>query len=91
MRPSGVIVKAFDYSRMIVIDEVDLSMTISPHSFKITFHMMDTHASYSCLLGRPWIHEAMAITLTLHQRLKFIRNGKLVIVCGEEALVVSHL
>lgn len=91
MRSSGVIVKAFDGSRKTVIGEVDLPMTIGPHTFQITFQVMDIHASYSCLLVRPWIHEAMAVTSTLHQRLKFVRKGKLVTICGEEALLVSHL
>ncbi|GAU50475.1 hypothetical protein TSUD_409600 [Trifolium subterraneum] len=51
----------------------------------------DHYISYSCLLGRPWIHEAGAVTSTLHQKLKFVREGKLVFVNGEEALLVSHL
>ncbi|XP_050874907.1 uncharacterized protein LOC127078504 [Lathyrus oleraceus] len=91
IRSSGVIVKAFDGSRKTVIEEVDLPMTIGPHTFQITFQVMDIHASYSFLLGRPWIHEVVVVTSTLHQRLKFVRKGKLVTVCGEEALVVSHL
>ncbi|KAI5409830.1 hypothetical protein KIW84_055330 [Lathyrus oleraceus] len=32
-----------------------------------------------------------AFTSTLHQKLKFVKNGKLVIVGGEKALLVSHL
>ncbi|WJX45896.1 hypothetical protein P8452_32744 [Trifolium repens] len=52
---------------------------------------MDIQAAYSCLLGRPWIHEAGAVTSTLHQKLKFVKNGKLVTVGGEQALLVSHL
>lgn len=52
---------------------------------------MDTHATYNCLLGRPWIHEAGVVTSTLHQRLKFVRNRMLVVVSGEEALIVSSL
>ncbi|KAI5402338.1 hypothetical protein KIW84_050085 [Lathyrus oleraceus] len=46
---------------------------------------------YSCLLGRPWIHEAGAITSTFHQKLKFAKNGKLVIVGVEKVMLVSHL
>lgn len=42
-------------------------------------------------MGRPWIHAAGAVTFTLHQRLKFLINDKLVIVCGEEDLLVSEL
>lgn len=88
MRPCGVIVNAFDGSRKTVVGEVDLPKTIAKHTFHVTFQVMDIHASYNCLLGRPWIHQEMAVTSTLHQRIKFVRKGKLVTVCGEEALVV---
>ncbi|XP_058733279.1 uncharacterized protein LOC131604881 [Vicia villosa] len=91
MRYSGVIVKAFDGSRKSVIREVDLPMKIGPHTFQIKFQVMDIQAAFSCLLGRPWIHQAGAVTSILHQKLKFISNGKLVTVDGEQALVVSHL
>jgi hypothetical protein len=52
---------------------------------------MDIHPSYSCLLGRPWIREAGAVTSTLHQKLKFVKNNKLVVVGGEKALLVINL
>src|SRR4051812_32372227 len=91
MKFSGVVVKAFDGSRKYVIGEFNLPMTIGPHTFQITFQVMDIQAAYSCLLGRPWIHEAGAVTSTLHQKLKFVTNGKLVTISGEQALMVSHL
>ncbi|KAI5444592.1 hypothetical protein KIW84_013015 [Lathyrus oleraceus] len=90
MRQSGVVVKAFDGSHKTVIGEVDLPVKIGPSDFQITFQVMDIHPSYSCLLGRPWIHEAGAVTSTLHQKLKFVKNKKLVVVGGEKALLVSH-
>jgi len=86
-----VLVKAFDGSKKTVIGDIDLPIIIGPHEFKITFQVMDIQASYSCLLGRPWIHEAGAVTSTLHQKLKFVSNGKLIIVNGESALLVSQL
>ena len=91
MRYNGVIVKAFDGSRKTVIGEVDLPVKIGLSDFQITFQVMDIHPAYRCLLGRPWIHEARAVTSTLHQKLKFVKNGKLVIVSGEKAFLVSHL
>ena len=57
----------------------------------MTFQVMDIPASYSFLLGRPWIHEAGAVTSTLHQKLKFVSHGKLITVNRESALMVSHL
>ncbi|GAU50056.1 hypothetical protein TSUD_186910 [Trifolium subterraneum] len=91
LRPSALIVKAFDGSRKSVIGEIDLPISVGPYEFQITFQVMDIRASYSCLLGRPWIHEAGAVTSTFHQKLKFVQEGKLVIVNVEEALLVSHL
>jgi len=49
---------------------------------------MDISPAYSCLLGRPWIHTDGVIPSTLHQKLKFIINDKLIIVFGEEDLLV---
>jgi hypothetical protein len=91
LKPSSMIVKAFDGSQREVIGEIELPMVIGPHLFNISFQVMDINPSYSCLLGRPWIHAAGAVTSTLHQKLKFIVDDKLVIVSGEEDALVSHL
>ncbi|XP_058741904.1 uncharacterized protein LOC131614320 [Vicia villosa] len=91
IRPSELTVRAFDGSKRSVFGEVNLSIMIGPQLFTITFFVMDIHPSYSCLLGRPWIHAAGAVTSTLHQKLKFATQGKIVTICGEEEHVVSHL
>lgn len=52
---------------------------------------MDINPAYNCLLGRSWIHVVGAVTSTLQQKLKFMFEDKLVIVCGEEDLLVSEL
>ena len=52
---------------------------------------MDIRSAYSYLLGRPWIHGAGEVTLTLHQKLKYPVKGRIVTVCGEEEFMVSHL
>ncbi|XP_050920068.1 uncharacterized protein LOC127137672 [Lathyrus oleraceus] len=91
MKPNTLIVKAFDGSRRAVIGEIDLPIKIGPTIFTITFQVMDIHPRYSCLLGRPWIHSAGAVTSTLHQKLKFITNDKMIVIGGKEDILVSHL
>lgn len=91
MRTSSLIVRAFDGSKRQVIGEVNLPICVGPHQFIITFQVMDINMAYSCLLGRPWIHVVGVITFTMHQRLKFLIDDKLVIVYGEEDLLVSEL
>ena len=36
------------------------------------------------MLGRPWIHSAGAIPSSLHQKVKFIINGQIITVLGEQ-------
>ena len=91
MRSSGMIVKAFDGSRKYVIGEVDFPIHIGPHLFQITFQVMDIVPAYNYLLGRPWIHEAGAVTSTFPQNVKFFHEGNMVIINGEQALLISHL
>ncbi|XP_019433359.1 PREDICTED: uncharacterized protein LOC109340205 [Lupinus angustifolius] len=67
MRPSFMVVKAFDGSNRDVMEEMELPIKIGPYTFHIVFHVMDINPSYSCLLGRPWIHTSGAVPSTLHQ------------------------
>jgi len=41
------------------------------------------------LLGCPWIHSVGVVPSTLHQKLKFVVEGHLVIISGEEDILVS--
>ncbi|XP_058784373.1 uncharacterized protein LOC131659162 [Vicia villosa] len=91
LRPSELMVRAFDGSRRSVFGEVDLPIQVGPQIFTITFYVMDIQPAYCCLLGRPWIHKAGAVTSTLHQKLKYPVDGKVVTVCGEEDYIMSHL
>ena len=38
--------------------EVDIPIKVGTQTFNSTFYVMDIRPSYSCLLGRPWIHNA---------------------------------
>ncbi|XP_052723845.1 uncharacterized protein LOC128193782 [Vigna angularis] len=89
MKPSSMIVRAFDGSKREVMGEIELPVQIGPCVFQITFQVMDILPAYSCLLGRPWIHSAGVVPSTLHQKLKYIMGDKLIIVSGEEDLLVS--
>jgi len=82
LRPSVIVVRAFEGSKREVIEQV------GPCTFQVMFQVMDISPAYNCLLGRPWIHIAGVVPSTLHQKLKFIIDDKLIIVSGEEDLLV---
>ena len=69
--------------------EIDIPIQIGPHTCNVVFQVMDINPTYNCLLGRPWIHALGVVPSTLHQKLKFAVGGLLVIVSGEEDMLVS--
>jgi len=66
MKPSTMVVRAFDRSHREVIGEISLPIQIGLITFEVVFHMMDIAPMHSCLLGRPWIHGVRAMPSTLH-------------------------
>lgn len=82
-------VRAFDRTKREVIGDIEFPIQIGPCTFQITFHVMDIKLTYSCLLGRPWIHIARAVPSSLHQKVKFVVGGKLVTVFAEEDFLLS--
>ena len=82
LKPSNIVVRDFDWSKRMVHGEVDIPVKVCSQTFESKFYMMDIRPSYSCLLGRPWIHKAGAVTSTLHQKLKYPVKGKIVTVQG---------
>ena len=89
LRPSSMVVRAFDSSCQDIRGEIDLPIKIGPHVCQITFQVMDINPAYNCLLGRPWIHLVGVVPSMLHQKLKFMVEGQLIIVSGEEDILVS--
>ncbi|PKI37319.1 hypothetical protein CRG98_042292 [Punica granatum] len=84
VRPSKTAVQAFDGSRKEVNGEINLLIDVDPCSYSITFQVLDIPNAFSLLLERPWIHSAGVVPSSLHQRLKFIVEEKLITVKGEE-------
>ena len=53
LKPSNIVVRAFDGSKRMVHGEVDIPIKVGTEVFNSTFYVMDIHPSYSCFLGRP--------------------------------------
>ncbi|KAL6319978.1 hypothetical protein AAG906_037055 [Vitis piasezkii] len=60
------------------LDFESSSQTISPVTFSALFQVLRIPTSFNLLLGRPWIHRARAIPSSLHQKVKFIHEGKVI-------------
>ncbi|XP_052485209.1 uncharacterized protein LOC105778967 [Gossypium raimondii] len=89
MKSSQNMVRAFDGTERGVIGRIDIPLLIGPTIYEVDFLVMDIKSSYSCLLGRPWIHSAGAVPSSLHQKLKLVSEGKVVTIDAEEDIIAS--
>ena len=85
--PQIMIVKAFDGSKRNILGEVVLPLEIGLSNFEVLFQVMDIDSAYTMLLGRPWINDVGVVAFTLQQKVKYIENGSVIMIHGEEILV----
>ncbi|KAF1864626.1 hypothetical protein Lal_00039258 [Lupinus albus] len=87
--PKQMIVHNFDGNERSILCKITLPLEIEPSAFQVLSVIMDMDSSYTMLLGRPWIHKVEAIPSTLHQAVKFVKDGMVITVHGGEEILVS--
>ncbi|XP_039021236.1 uncharacterized protein LOC120153320 [Hibiscus syriacus] len=89
MRAYHNIVRAFDGTQKDMMGRMEIPLMIGLAIYNVDFVIMDIHLTYNCLLGRPWIHAAGAVPSSLHQKLKFIIDRRLVSIGAEQEIIAS--
>ena len=75
-----------------------MELFIGPTTFHTLFQVLRIPTSFNLLLGRPWIHRVEVIPSSLHQKVKFIHDRKVIMVqslrnmfaSSELVLQISH-
>jgi len=73
---SQMMIQGFNLEGQRVIGMILIELTIGDLSTSLIFHVIDTMTSYRLLLRRPWLHEHGIVVFTLHQCLKYYRDGE---------------
>ncbi|XP_017629306.1 uncharacterized protein LOC108472325 [Gossypium arboreum] len=89
MKACQNVVRTFDGTERKVMKRIGIPLLIDPSTYEVDFFVMDIKPSYNYLLERPWIHSAGAVLSSLHQKLKFITEGRLVTINAEEDIIAS--
>ncbi|KAH7848618.1 hypothetical protein Vadar_005180 [Vaccinium darrowii] len=83
IRLSNQGVKGYDNSKRNIVGCVMLTMEVETLKQEVEFFVMDIPATFYLLLGRLWLHEIGAVPSTLHQKVKFVVDGKMIVVLGD--------
>ena len=89
MMPSKQGIRAYDNTKREVLGVIVLPVTIGPLKSDIQFQVLDVNTSFNLFLGRPWIHQVSAVPSTLHQKIKLILDGSLLVISGDPLICQS--
>ena len=48
---------------------------------------MDAYSPYTAIVARPWLHTLGAVSSTLHQKVKYLSEGQIEEILGDQAMV----
>ena len=85
--PSIQTVRAYDGTQRTVMGTLTTHVMIGPVRYAILFQVLRIQLSFNLLLGRPWIHEGGAIPSSLHQKVKFIHEGRIITIQYDKDVV----
>ena len=88
-RPSIQTVRAYDGTQRTITGTLTTHVMIGPVRYSILFQVLRIQSSFNLFLGRPWIHEAGAIPSSLHQKVKFIHEGRIITIQSDKDVVTS--
>ena len=80
--------RAYDSTRREVIGTLTLELMIGLVVFQVMFKILRIPVFFNLLLGRPWIHSAGAIPSSIHLKVKFIHNGRVIAISSTSS---AHL
>ncbi|RVW11749.1 hypothetical protein CK203_089738 [Vitis vinifera] len=98
LMPSGASVLLDNGSALNVCPLVTaIALGFSPDDFGLLHRLLELMmglrgqiwSSFNLLLGRPWIHEAGAIPSSLHQKVKFIHEGRIITIQSDRDIITS--
>ena len=88
-RPSTQAVKAYDGIQRTVMGTLIAHIMIGPVRYLVLFQVLRIQSSFNLLLGHPWIHEVGTIPFSLHQKVKFIHEGCIIMIQSDRDVVTS--
>lgn len=75
---SNITIQGFNQGGQRAMGKISVELSIGNMKSNILIHVIDAKTSYNLLLGRPWLHENGVVTSTLHQCMKYMKDGEVV-------------
>ncbi|XP_030923426.1 uncharacterized protein LOC115950360 [Quercus lobata] len=76
----------FDGKMVIPKGRIKLPVQVEKEEMLVDFIVVDAYSPYTAILTWPWLHTFRAISSTLHQKVKFLTEGRIEEIRGYQVL-----
>ena len=71
----NVRILGFNQHSQETIGSIKLRLRVGSLVAETKFSIIDASTTYNAILGRPWLHDNEVVPSTLHQCMKYVKNG----------------
>ena len=76
----------FDGKTIIPKGLISLPIQTGSEVVEVNFIVVDTYSPYTAILARPWLHPMVAVSSTLHLKVKYLSGGQVRELVGNQAM-----
>ena len=82
---------SFDGKLIAPKDQIRLSVQAGSEVVEVDFIVVDAYSPYTAIVSRPWFHTLGAISLTLHQKVKYLSRDQVEELVGNQSVASQCL
>ena len=61
-------------------------MQTGSETVEVDFIVVDAYSPYTVIVARPWLHTLGSVSSTLHQKIKYLFEGQIEEILGDQAM-----
>ena len=77
---------SFEGKIIIPRSQVRLPVQTGSEVVEVDFIIVDAYSPYTAIVARPWLHTLGAVSSTLHQKVKYLSEGQIREILGDQSL-----
>ena len=77
---------SFEGKIIIPKGQIRLPVQIGSEVVEVDFIVVDAYSSYTAIVARPWLHTLGVVSSTLHQKVKYLSEGQIKEILGDQSM-----
>ena len=71
---------------IILKGQIRLLVQTGPKIVEVDFIIVDAYSPYTTIVAKPWLHTLGAVSSTLHQKVKYLSEGQIKEILGDQVM-----